>query len=194
MKGKSGSAAALLQVGVAGLRGSEPAPLADGVAADGSPTLLREAFGEFIAASARLEMSYRELQGEVQLLGRELEQRNLALGVSLEENRAMRESLEQILDAMPCGVLVVDGEGEIRMGNPEAARLLLMEEKRMRSIREVRSERGSTWGWTRRLAPRTAWSRSWRCAGRRASAGWRCGGEFWMTRDRSARTTLGGRW
>ncbi len=142
MKGKGGSAAALLQAGVAGLRGSESAPGADGVAADGSPALLREAFGEFIAASARLEMSYRELQGEVQLLGRELEQRNLALGVSLQENRAMREFLEQILDAMPCGVLVVDGEGEIRMGNPEAARLLLMEPERMRSIREVRSERG----------------------------------------------------
>lgn len=108
----------------------------------GSPALLREAFSEFIAASARLEISYRELQAEVQLLGRELEERNLALGASLGENRAMRESLEQILDAMPCGVLVVESEGEIRMRNPEAARLLAMEPERMRSLGEVRSERG----------------------------------------------------
>ena len=137
-----GGAAALLQMGLAGLRESDSAAGLDGVAAEGSPALLREAFGEFIAASARLEMSYRELQAEVQLLGRELEQRNLALGASLAENQAMRESLEQILDAMPCGVLVVDGAGEIRMGNPEAARLLAMEGERMRSIREVRAERG----------------------------------------------------
>lgn len=108
----------------------------------GSPAMLREAFSEFIAASARLEMSYRELQGEVQELGRELAERNVALGASLAENRGMRESLEQILDAMPCGVLVVEGEGEIRMRNPEAARLLAMDPDGMRSLAEVRSERG----------------------------------------------------
>ena len=137
MKGKIGPAATLqgpagLLTGSSGVAASE----------DRSPVLLREAFSEFIAASARLEISYRELQGEVQELGRELAERNLALGASLAENRAMRESLEQILDAMPCGVLVVESAGEIRMRNPEAARLLAMEPERMRSLSEVRSERG----------------------------------------------------
>lgn len=113
-----------------------------GAADDRSPALLAEAFSDFIAASARLEISYRELQGEVQQLGRELQQRNLALGASLAENRAMRESLEQILDSMPCGVLVVDGAGVIAMANPEAARLLGTEPEELGSLAEVWALRG----------------------------------------------------
>ncbi len=131
----------------------------DGVEGEGgSPAMLREAFSEFIAASARLEMSYRELQGEVGELGRELAERNLALGASLAENRGMRESLEQILDAMPCGVLVVEGEGEIRMRNPEAARLLAMDPDGMRSLAEVRSERGIDLGVGLGLGLGSGWS------------------------------------
>jgi two-component system sensor histidine kinase FlrB len=86
--------------------------------------MLADAFSEFIAASARLEGSYRELQSEVAQLGSELAERNAALERSLAENRQMRSFLEQILDSMPCGVLVLSSGERIERMNPEAARLL----------------------------------------------------------------------
>ena len=106
-----------------------------------SPELLAEAFSEFISASARLEISYRELQGEVQQLGRELAERNQALSASVAENRSMRESLERILEALPCGVLVCEESGEIRLANPEASRLLALPLHELTSLEQVRVQR-----------------------------------------------------
>lgn len=106
-----------------------------------SPHLLAEAFSDFISASARLELSYRDLQGEVQQLSRELAERNAALTASLAENRQMGRTLEQILDSMPCGVLVLNGEGRIRLANPEASRLLSMPLAPMTSLDEVLTAR-----------------------------------------------------
>ncbi len=85
---------------------------------------LADAFSEFIAASTRLESSYRDLQGDVAQLGRELADRNIALAQSLDENRGMRRFLEQVLDSMPCGVLVLSGGDRMERMNPEACRLL----------------------------------------------------------------------
>jgi two-component system sensor histidine kinase FlrB len=81
-------------------------------------------FSEFILAASRLENSYRALQAEVSDLGLELSERNAALRASLEQNERMRSELQQIVDSMPCGVLVVDRDGEISMINPESKRLL----------------------------------------------------------------------
>jgi two-component system sensor histidine kinase FlrB len=89
-----------------------------------SAVLLAGAFSEFISASSRLENSYRQLQQEVYELRQELSARNAALSVSLAENERMRLDLQQIVDSMPCGVLVLDREGEISMINPESGRLL----------------------------------------------------------------------
>ncbi|MFP5265974.1 MAG: sensor histidine kinase [Acidobacteriota bacterium] len=88
------------------------------------PELLSAAFSEFISASAQLESSYRDLQREVGQLGTELAERNAALTRSLAENHQMRGALQQILDSMPCGVLVLDTAGRIFTINPEARRLL----------------------------------------------------------------------
>lgn len=92
-----------------------------------SSTVLAAAFSEFILASSRLEMSYRELQQEVSDLRIELSARNAALNTSLAENERMRLDLQQIVDSMPCGVLVVGPEGGISMINPESGRLLGLE-------------------------------------------------------------------
>jgi PAS domain S-box-containing protein len=86
--------------------------------------LLAGEFSEFISAATRLEDSYRKLQGEVSELGLELSERNAALNTSLAEIERMRLALQQIVDSMPCGVLVVDRDGEISMINPESVRLL----------------------------------------------------------------------
>jgi PAS domain S-box-containing protein len=89
-----------------------------------SAVLLARAFSEFISASSRLENSYRQLQEEVYELRQELSARNAALSTSLAENDRMRLDLQQIVDSMPCGVLVLDREGGISMINPESGRLL----------------------------------------------------------------------
>jgi two-component system sensor histidine kinase FlrB len=89
-----------------------------------SAMLLASAFTEFISASSRLENSYRQLQEEVSELRVELSARNAALSTSLAENERMRLDLQQIVDSMPCGVLVLDRKGEISMINPESGRLL----------------------------------------------------------------------
>ena len=88
--------------------------------------LLADAFSEFISASSLLEASYRDLQREVRHLGFELAERNAALTRSLEENDRMRAALQQIIDSMPCGVLVLDTAGTIVMINPEGRSLLAL--------------------------------------------------------------------
>jgi signal transduction histidine kinase len=86
--------------------------------------MLADAFSEFIASSSRLESSYHQLQQEVCELSLELSRRNAALEKSQAENERMRLALQQIVDFMPCGVLVLGREGEILVLNPEAQRLL----------------------------------------------------------------------
>jgi two-component system sensor histidine kinase FlrB len=89
-----------------------------------SAVLLAGEFSEFITAASKLESSYRALQDEVSQLGQELSERNAALNTSLAENERMRLALQQIVDSMPCGVLVLDCDGQISMINPESRRLL----------------------------------------------------------------------
>jgi len=89
-----------------------------------SAALLAGEFSEFISAASRLESSYRKLQDEVSELGLELTERNAALNTSLAEIERMRQDLQQIVDSMPCGVLVLDCNGQISMINPESRRLL----------------------------------------------------------------------
>ncbi len=114
--------------------------------------LLADAFTEFIGSAARLEDSYRALQGEVAQLRAQLEDRNAALQSSMAETERMRSALQRILDSLPCGVIVLDHPSEgkscrpgprlertrtiasrrilpqrlapIRLLNPEAVRLL----------------------------------------------------------------------
>ncbi|MGB9076835.1 MAG: ATP-binding protein [Terracidiphilus sp.] len=102
-----------------------------------SPQLLADAFSEFISASAVLEQSYRDLQQEVGRLGSELSKRNAALTRSLAENDRMRAALQQILDSMPCGVLVLNQAERIVMINPEGRRLLDLGDARIQSLREL---------------------------------------------------------
>ncbi len=85
--------------------------------------MLADAFSEFITASALLEMSYRNLQTEVADLKLKVAERSAALMKSLSENDRMRTALQQIIDSMPCGVLVLDTAGTLVMINPESRRL-----------------------------------------------------------------------
>jgi two-component system sensor histidine kinase FlrB len=99
--------------------------------------MLADAFSEFISASSQLEASYRDLQQEVAHLGLELAERNAALSRSLAENDRMRAALQQMIDSMPCGVLVVDTAETIVTINPEGRRLLELESTHVRSLPEL---------------------------------------------------------
>ena len=85
---------------------------------------LARAFQTFTDAADSLERFYGQLQAEVLRLRLDLDQTNQDLAASLEENAQMRRYLARILEGLPCGVLVVDRRGELRMTNPEARRLL----------------------------------------------------------------------
>lgn len=88
---------------------------------------LVQAFASFSEVAASLERSYSHLQKEVARLRRELEETNRDLGHSLEENRRMRHRLDRILEALPCGVLVLEEDGGVSVSNPEARRVLGLE-------------------------------------------------------------------
>jgi two-component system sensor histidine kinase FlrB len=85
---------------------------------------LTDAFTAFIGAANRLEDSHRQLHDQVAELRRQLEERNRALASSVAETERVRTMLRQILDALPCGVAVLDPRGEeIILLNPEGRRL-----------------------------------------------------------------------
>jgi|YelNatPaOPRAMG01_1025707.scaffolds.fasta_scaffold75661_2 signal transduction histidine kinase len=85
---------------------------------------LVEAFESFSHAAGSLENSYAQLLDEVAKLRLELESKNRVLAKSLAENRRMRAYLSGILEALPCGVLAVDGNFNLRYANPQARALL----------------------------------------------------------------------
>ncbi len=86
---------------------------------------LADAFSAFIGAANRLEDSHRRLHEEVAELRKQLEERNRALASSVAETERMRLVLRQILDALPCGVAVLESQHEeVILLNPEARRLL----------------------------------------------------------------------
>ncbi len=110
-----------------------------------SALLLAGEFSEFIAAASKLESSYRALQEEVSQLGQELSERNAALNTSLAENERMRLALQQIVDSMPCGVLVLDCDGQISTINPECRRLLGLDEAQFDTASTTTLRQISAW-------------------------------------------------
>src|ERR1700678_1878842 len=120
------------------LPSSHASPIIDaGPASLPGSGLLADAFSEFISASSMLESSYRDLQREVRHLGFELAERNAALTTSLAENNRMRAALQQIIDSMPCGVLVLDTAERIVTINPEGRRLLDLGSAQVGTLRDV---------------------------------------------------------
>ncbi len=120
------------------LPGSHPVPIkASAQDSLHSPQLLADAFSEFITASSLLEDAYRDLQSEVAHLSHELAERNAALTRSVAENDHMRLALQQIIDSMPCGVLVLDTDGSIVTINPEGRALLQLGPAEVRGLGDI---------------------------------------------------------
>ena len=118
------------------LPSSHPAPI--NFAPRGGDAHLADAFKTFTAAAGRLEHSYQELQKEVSQLRHELQQERAALALSMEENERMRVALGRILDALPCGVIVVNADDErIILMNPQAHRLLRTDPQKTSTLRDL---------------------------------------------------------
>jgi len=104
---------------------SHPAPIRSEVdMAFVDRAALADAFVDFSTAASRLESSYSQLRDEVTHLRATLAERNRALRSSQAENANMKLALCQIVDSLPCGVLVLDSGHKIELVNPEARRLL----------------------------------------------------------------------
>ena len=117
---------------------SHPAPInhpADGTCTE--PASLAGAFAEFTAAAGRLENSYGALQEEVVQLRAVLAERNRALRESRAENSQMKLALRQILDSLPCGVMVLEEGQRVALSNPEARRLLEVQPERLARLDEI---------------------------------------------------------
>ncbi|MEO1765863.1 sensor histidine kinase [Thiobacter aerophilum] len=88
------------------------------------PRELKQAFSLFSRASEQLAGAYAELQQKVASLTAELAVANGALKRQYEEKEALSERLAGLLDALPAGVVVLDGAGSIVQVNPAAERIL----------------------------------------------------------------------
>jgi len=91
---------------------------------EGETGLLIEAFEMFTKASNSLETAYSQLQAKAQRLTEELEAKNLELERSLLEKEEAQNYLHNILERLPCGVLVMDNHGDLTLCNPMAADVL----------------------------------------------------------------------
>ncbi|MGH9469376.1 MAG: sensor histidine kinase [Terriglobia bacterium] len=95
-----------------------------GESVESAKAVLDQAFRSFLNAAGSLEGSYGQLQSEIRRLREELEIRNCELAKSLRENEQIRAYLTHILEALPCGILVLDRHLRRRLQNPEARRLI----------------------------------------------------------------------
>lgn len=86
--------------------------------------LLRAAFRSFDEAAQTLQQSYSALTARVEQMDLELAQSNEALRRQLGDNEAMRAHLDEVLESLSTGVLVVDDCQTISRSN-RAAELLL---------------------------------------------------------------------
>ena len=92
--------------------------------APGEAEHLAEAFRVFSRASEELAAAYSELQGQVAQLTDELAAANGALRQQYQEKAALTERLTLLLDALPAGVVVLDGSGRVVQANPAASQVL----------------------------------------------------------------------
>lgn len=90
------------------------------ITADHKAEELQRAFHAFNKVSEELTSAYEALQGRVSSLTQELAVANGALRRQFEEKEALSERLALLLHALPAGVIVLDGMGQVTEANPAA--------------------------------------------------------------------------
>ena len=79
--------------------------------------LLHQAFESFTEATRTLENSYRALEEKASRLSGDLALKNKELELSLQERKKAESYLKNILESLPCGVIVLNCKGEIAVTN-----------------------------------------------------------------------------
>lgn len=85
---------------------------------------LQDAFSEFESVSRLLSSSYAALQAQVQRLTGELGQARRERAARDAENARLAARMDNLLDALPGGVVVLDKRGLVQQSNPAARELL----------------------------------------------------------------------
>ncbi len=85
---------------------------------------LEDAFAAFTRMSSQLEDSYRALEDKVARLNDELAAARSERLRQLAEKEKIANRLERLLELLPGGVVVLDGDGIVRECNPAAVELL----------------------------------------------------------------------
>ncbi len=85
---------------------------------------LKVAFDAFNQQSGLLEQSYRDLQFRVEALTRQLNTEQSARLKELKRTERLSKRLKHLLETLPGGIVVIDGDGQILQHNSEAAQLL----------------------------------------------------------------------
>ncbi|MDH3645523.1 MAG: PAS domain-containing sensor histidine kinase [Gammaproteobacteria bacterium] len=101
---------------------------------------LERAFSEFTDTSLQLEEAYRELEGRAETLSAALASAQDERLVELAEKEKLADRLQGLLETLPAGVIVLDGQGIVQECNP-GARALLGEELAGYSWTEIIEER-----------------------------------------------------
>ncbi len=91
--------------------------------ADRKSEELQRAFLAFNKVSEELTSAYESLQRRVVSLTEELAVANGALRQQFQEKEALSERLSLLLDALPAGVVVLDGSGLVTEANPAATEM-----------------------------------------------------------------------
>src|SRR5262245_11408125 len=104
--------------------GMTATPDHDGRSAAVGATALAAAFETFNAVSRELESSYRTLEREAARLRRELRGANEHRAEESRRHASLAERLSALLEALPGGVLLIDGAGRVQEANSTASALL----------------------------------------------------------------------
>ena len=92
--------------------------------APSTPDQLCEAFAEFEDASQQLSASYRDLEHQVAMLADELATSRAEQARELAEKERLAARLENLLEALPGGIVVIDQHGCVQEFNPAVTELL----------------------------------------------------------------------
>ena len=85
---------------------------------------LNETLALFQNLSEKLTASYQELEGRVTELQGELEETDTALSQEVSDKKKLETRVDSILSAMPVGVVILDGAGEVTEANGAARNIL----------------------------------------------------------------------
>jgi two-component system sensor histidine kinase FlrB len=99
----------------------------DGIMNEAEPLTIEQlehTFEVFNRVSRELDISYRELEGKVEGMTRELAAARTARLQELAEKERLAHRLSSLVSALPGGVLIVNRQQHISVANPEAIELL----------------------------------------------------------------------